>query len=108
MSDVMVILAVLAVNTAFLILCMHITGRMWGIDFGRLWPGVGKVVGFLLVTAIVSQYVGAGAFIINLIIYLVGFAIAFRLDRTELMLFTATYWVLSMALRMLLLLLLLG
>jgi len=104
MFSVVVILAVFAVNTAFLILCMHIAGRMWGIDFGRFWPAVGKVVGFLLLTAIVSQVVGAGAFIINLIIYLVGFAIAFRLDMMELLLFTATYWVISMGLQLLLLL----
>ncbi len=91
MGTVFAVLLALALNTGFLILMMHLSGRWFGIDFGYLKPAVGKVILFILVTTILSEWLGPVAFLINFFIWTVGFKIAFNLDWTELIIFTVSY-----------------
>ncbi len=87
------ILINLALSTAVLIAIIHITGRKFGIDFGPLKSGVSKVMFFLLLTSVLSHYMGLAAIFPNLLIWTVGFKIAFRLDWNELMIFIFSYLV---------------
>lgn len=93
------ILIGLAFDTAFLILVMHLTGRWFGIDFGPLKAGISKVMAFLLITGVLWKLLGIVALPINLVIWLVGFKIAFNLDSSELWIFVCSFIIGSTLLR---------
>ena len=85
------VLVSLIIGTSFLILMMHVAGRMFGIDFGPLKEGVMKVMIFLLATSIIEWYLKGTSIFINFVIWTAGFKIAFNLDWTELFIFNIAY-----------------
>lgn len=97
------VLVALVLDTAFLILIMHLTGRWVGIDFGPLKTDIAKVVLFILATNLLYVWLGILALPFNLLIWIIGFKIAFRLDWTELLTFTGCYAIGSFLLRIFLL-----
>ena len=78
---------------------MHLSGRWFGIDFGPFWPGITKAALFLLASAILYQWLGGWAFLINILVWIFGFKIAFNLDWSELWIFTGCFIIGSVLLR---------
>ena len=95
----------LVIDTAFVILCMHLTGRWFGIDFGPLKSAVSKVMAFILISGILYLCLGVSAFFLNFLIWIIGLKIAFRLEWGELLIFVFTYSVKSTLARLILVML---
>ena len=90
-------LVLLGAQLALLLLCMHLAGRKFGLDFGSFRSALTKGTLILLVANLLMiPFGGAGWFVSVLVVggtcYL-GFMLAFALDRTDAALFTLVYLV---------------
>jgi len=112
-SQVLFMLSFFASHVVFLIMCMHLAGKVLGIDFGSFWPAVGKASVVLLAVSVVQTFFGNylpcfARLLVTFTVYYFGFIIAFGLDTKEAWMFTMAYFIMSWLLFWVLLMILIG
>jgi hypothetical protein len=99
MADIIgILLLSFVLQLGFLILCMHLAGRKFGIDFGPFWSAVGKAAIILVIASVFYVLVGHycpwyARMLVVAGIYYFGFMFAFGLDASDAGLFAVVYFV---------------